>query len=46
MRRSLVHALILKQGTSDIKTLKPLLETQELYVKSEFFEEELLQVAT
>ena len=46
IRRNIVHALILGGGRSDIKNLKKLLESEELYTKSEYFEEELLQVAT
>jgi hypothetical protein len=46
MRRSIVHALILAGGRKDIKNIKLLLEAQDIYVKSEYFEEELLQVAT
>lgn len=46
MRRSIVHALILCGGRSDVKNLKQMLEADDIYVKSEHFEEELLQVAT
>ena len=42
MRRNIVHALILVGGRSDIKGLKQLLEADDIYVKSEHFEEELL----
>jgi hypothetical protein len=42
MRRNIVHALILAGGRSDIKGLKQLLEADDIYVKSEHFEEELL----
>jgi len=45
MRRNIVHALILCGGRSDIKNLKQVLEADDIFVKSEHFEEELLQVA-
>ena len=46
MRRNIVHALILGGGRSGIKNLKQLLEGEDIMIKSELFEEELLQVAT
>jgi len=46
MRRNIVHALILGGGRSEIKNLKRLLEGEDIFIKSELFEEELLQVAT
>lgn len=46
MRRAIVHATVLLGGKGNIKQIKHELEDTDIYTESEFFEEELLVVAS
>ncbi len=46
MRRAIVHSLILLGGRGDYKQLKQQMAGNDLYMESEFFEDELSNVTT
>ena len=46
MRRAIVHSLILLGGRGDYKQLKQQMAGNDIYMESEFFEDELSNVTT
>lgn len=44
MKRSIVHALLLAGGKGDFKQIKQMIESKDVYLSSEHFEEQLLAV--